>query len=102
MVSERGLEASEVHPDVSTLVWKFCSRRAALSDRRPRSWRRLRIEARSAEARARPGLAVEQALHAREEFQQLAAWRRNAEEHPRFLRVGYEACEITAAGHGPR
>src|SRR5207247_7334993 len=97
MASERWLEASEVIPVLSTLVWKFLREaglRSAMDAKILATLERMRREL----PKLAPGQGwqSEQTLHGREEFGQLAACVGNAAKSIlRFLRIGYEACEIT-------
>jgi uncharacterized protein (TIGR02466 family) len=95
--SERWLEASEVIPMFPTLVWKFlleAELRSAIDAKILATLETMRREL----PKLAPGQGwqSEQTLHAREEFQQLAACVGNAAKSIlRFLRIGHEACEIT-------
>src|SRR2546422_320328 len=97
MASERWLEASEVIPMFPTLVWKFlleAGLRSAIDAKIVATLERMRREL----PKLAPGQGwqSEQTLHGRDEFGQLAACVGNAAKSIlRFLRVGYEACEIT-------
>jgi len=97
MASERWLEASEVIPMFPTLVWKFlleAGLRSAIDAKILATLERMRREL----PKLAPGQGwqSEQTLHGREEFGQLAACVGNAAKSIlRFLRIGYEACEIT-------
>jgi uncharacterized protein (TIGR02466 family) len=95
--TERWIEASEVIPMFPTLVWKIlleAQLRSAIDAKILAALEGIR--------RGLPGLEAgqgwqsEQTLHAREEFQELAACVGNAAKSIlRFLRIGYEVCEIT-------
>jgi uncharacterized protein (TIGR02466 family) len=95
--TERWIEASDVIPMFPTLVWKI------LLEAELRSAIDAKILAalegiRRGLPRLEPGQGwqSEHALHQREELRQLAACVGNtAKSILRFLRVGYEACEIT-------
>ena len=95
--TERWIEASDVIPMFPTLVWKI------LLEAELRSAIDAKILAALEGIRrglprlgAGQGWQSEPTLHAREEFQQLAACVGNAAKSIlRFLRVGHEACEIT-------
>src|SRR6266513_1501489 len=98
MAGERWLEASEVIPMFPTLVWKFlieAGLRSAIDAKILATLEGMRREL----PKLAPGQGwqSEQALHGREEFGQLAACVGNAAKSVlRFLRIGCEACEITA------
>jgi uncharacterized protein (TIGR02466 family) len=95
--TERWIEASEVIPMFPTLAWKI------LLEAELRSAIDAKILAALAGIRrglprleAGQGWQSEQTLHAREEFQELAACVGNAAKSIlRFLRIGHEVCEIT-------
>ena len=95
--TERWIEASDVIPMFPTLVWKFlleAELRSAVDAKILATLERMRRELPT--LAPCQGWQSEQTLHEREEFGQLAACVGNAAKSIlRFLRIGYEACEIT-------
>jgi len=95
--AERWIEASEVIPMFPTLVWKIlleAELRSAIDAKILAALEGIRRGLPRLEAGQ--GWQSEQTLHAREEFQELAACVGNAAKSIlRFLRIGHEVCEIT-------
>jgi uncharacterized protein (TIGR02466 family) len=95
--AERWIEASEVIPMFPTLVWKIlleAELRSAIDAKILAALEGIRRGLPRLEAGQ--GWQSEQTLHAREEFQELAACVGNAARSVlRFLRIGDQAVEIT-------